>query len=817
MGNISGMWFYRSMLSKALTGGAIAGLAICGALGGSMLLEHTAQVERLEDVLESSTHRFISEAQEGHQAGVARSVADAAASGSAETPAAIAALMKTLVQSHPELVKVELFGTDGRLVRQVEGHSRLNAATAKQFVAPLQAADGRANGRLVITYSSEMLEQVRARVHTTIVEHSKRDRYGHFKVIAWFSLLVMVMALVSSGWLGYRLRHWVVEIRSATRRLAGGDYETPVVRHSADEIGDLAEGVEYLRQRLKVTTISRNYLDAVLNSMPDAVLVTTPEGIIRRTNEATEKLLGWAEFELVGRELRAIIGEAERASFEVTAVTHETRETVVETHGGQVIPVSITVSVISGEDTQFRGHVFVLRNITERKRAERRIRYLARYDTLTKIPNRMQFQHLLQQALARNLRQGRAVALLYIDLDRFKEVNDTFGHAAGDRTLEVLTERLQRLLPKDAAVGRLAGDEFALFIEGLPVDDTRGALIPICRQLLDGIGSAFWLQGNEVYLSASLGISIAPRDAENVIDLVRTADAAMYHAKQNGGGSFTFYNPEMNNAAVERLMLKSKLRRSLERDEFVMFYQPRVDLKTGRVVGAEALLRWRLPGHGDISPAYFIPIAEENNLILAIGEWVMRRVCKEYAQWQQVVADPGRVSINLSLKQLRQASFITRCQSVFRDAGVSPSCFELEITETTLMSDAKRTVKLLDELYALGIHLSIDDFGTGYSSLSALQQLPVGTLKIDKSFVANAVNKPDDAALVRTMIEMGRNLDLEVVAEGVETAAQLALLREMGCDFAQGMLLGEPMSGEEMLALLTEQARGTPVLAQHFG
>lgn len=811
------MWFYRSMLSKALTGGALAGLAICGALAGSLLLEHAAQVERLEDVLETSTQRFMQQAQREHQAAVAQSVVASTAAGAGESPLVIAEMMSRLVGGHPEMVKVEWFAKDGTLQQQVRGRGNGSPALSGHFELPLTRKDGTPNGKLVVTYTRAHLEEVRVRVHQAIEERAETDRYGHLKVIGWFSLLVMSVVLAMSGWLGYRVRYWVLEIRSATRRLAGGDYETPVTRQSNDEIGDLAEGVEYLRQRLKVTTISRNHLDAVLNSMPDAVLVTTPEGIIRRTNDATEKLLGWAEFELVGRELRAIIGEAERAAFDLAAITQETRETIVETHGGQVVPVSITGSTISGDGTQFRGCVFVLRNITERKRAERRIRYLARYDTLTKIPNRMQFQHLLQQALARNLRQGRAVALLYIDLDRFKEVNDTFGHAAGDRTLEVLTERLQRLLPKDAAVGRLAGDEFAVFIEGLPAEDTRGALMPICRQLLDGIGSAFWLQGNEVYLSASLGISLAPRDAENVIDLVRTADAAMYHAKQNGGGSFTFYTPEMNSAAVERLMLKSKLRRSLERDEFVMLYQPRVDLRSGRIVGAEALLRWRLPGHGDISPAHFIPIAEENNLILAIGEWVMRRVCKEYAEWQQVVADPGRVSINLSLKQLRQASFITRCQSVFREAGVSPACFELEITETTLMSDAKRTVKLLDELYALGIHLSIDDFGTGYSSLSALQQLPVGTLKIDKSFVANAVGKADDAALVRTMIEMGRNLELEVVAEGVETAAQLALLRELGCDFAQGMLLGEPMSGEALLALLTAQAQGTPVLAQHFG
>ena len=816
MGNISVMWFYRSMLSKSLTGGALAGLAICGALAGSLLLEHTAQVERLEDVLETSTHKFIVEVQRVHQVGVAKSVAGVAASGVAEDPKAMNALMQSLILGHPELVKVEWFTEDGSLTRGINGQAYGTTAMTGHFAIPLPNKQHQPAGKLVITYSTEALARVQERVHQVIVERAERDRYGHLKVIGWFSLLVMAVALAMSGWLGYRLRHWVLEIRSATRRLAGGDYETPVVRQSGDEIGDLAESVDYLRQRLKVTTISRNYLDSVLNSMPDAVLVTTPEGIIRRTNEATEKLLGWAEFELVGRELRAIIGETDRAAFNLATV-HELGETVVETHGGQSIPVSISGSTLSGDDAQFRGYVFVLRNITERKRAERRIRYLARYDTLTKIPNRMQFQHLLQQALARNLRQGRAVALFYIDLDRFKEVNDTFGHAAGDRTLEVLTERLQRLLPKDAALGRLAGDEFAIFVEGLPAADTREVIIPICRQLLDGINGAFWLQGNEIYLSASLGISLAPRDAENVVDLVRNADAAMYHAKQNGGGTFTFYTPEMNNAAVERLMLKSKLRRSLDRDEFVMLYQPKVDLRSGRIVGAEALLRWRLPGHGDISPAHFIPIAEESNLILAIGEWVMRRVCQEYAQWQKAVSNPGRVSINLSLKQLRQASFITRCQSVFREAGVSPSCFELEVTETTLMTDAKRTVKLLDELYALGIHLSIDDFGTGYSSLSTLQQLPVGTLKIDQSFVANSVGTPDDAALVRTMIEMGRNLKLDVVAEGVETAAQLALLRELGCDYAQGMLLGEPMSGEALLALLVEQARGTPVLAEHFG
>ena len=254
----------------------------------------------------------------------------------------------------------------------------------------------------------------------------------------------------------------------------------------------------------------------------------------------------------------------------------------------------------------------------------------------------MQFQHLLQQAIARSLRSGHSLALLYLDMDRFKEVNDTFGHGAGDRLLEVLAERLTRTLPKDTVVGRLAGDEFALFVDGLPAEaDNRGPVAHLARSLLVELGRAYQLNQNEVFLTASIGIAFCPRDAENVIDLIRNADAAMYYSKQNGGNTFAFYSPEMNAAAVERLMLKSKLRRALERDELVIRYQPKVDLRNGRIVGAEALLRWRLPGHGDIPPSQFIPLAEETSLILDIGEWVLNRVCLDYRHMQTEVADPG--------------------------------------------------------------------------------------------------------------------------------------------------------------------------------
>jgi EAL domain-containing protein (putative c-di-GMP-specific phosphodiesterase class I) len=264
----------------------------------------------------------------------------------------------------------------------------------------------------------------------------------------------------------------------------------------------------------------------------------------------------------------------------------------------------------------------------------------------------------------------------------------------------------------------------------------------------------------------------------------------------------------MNAAAVERLMLKSKLRRALERDELEIRYQPKVDLRTGLVIGAEALLRWRLPGHGDIPPSLFIPLAEETNLILDIGEWVLNRVCLDYRQFQAQGGDPGRISLNLSLKQLRQASFILRCRSVFRRHQVSPTAFELEITETTLMADPQRTVRLLDELYAMGLHLSIDDFGTGYSSLSALQQFPIGTLKVDQSFVRDAVEDASDATIVRTIIEMGRSLGMEVIAEGVESREQLKFLRDNDCHFGQGRLFGEPAPAEALMTLLSAQAAG---------
>ena len=672
-------------------------------------------------------------------------------------------------------------------------------------------------GTLEITVARPGLSATVQTLRSQLARVQQRDFERRIWIIAGVGILITGLLALVAWMLAQRLQQPIVELIRSAERIGEGDYTRPHKVTSNDEIAELEMALDRMRQNLRQTTITKNYLTIVLNSMNDAVLVTSPDGLVRKINDAAVRLFGYNEEEIAGQPFINLVAENEREGFSLEAAGVETRETVIATRSGQTIPVSLSGAPIAGDDPQFQGTIFVVRNITDRKRAERRIRYLARYDALTKVPNRMQFQHMLQQAIARARRNDRGIVMLYLDMDRFKEINDTFGHAAGDRTLEVLSERLIRILPREAVVGRLAGDEFGLFIEGFAdTDDERAQAANLARMVLAEVCKAYYVDQQEVFLTASLGIAFCPKDAENVIDLIRNADAAMYHSKQNGGNSFAFYSPDMNAAAVERLMLKSKLRRALERDELMMLYQPKVDLRDGRIVGAEALLRWRLPGHGDIPPSQFIPLAEETNLILGIGEWVLNRVCADYRRWQEKNKNCGRVSINLSLKQLRQASFITRCKSVFRRHEVSPTCFELEITETTLMVDPKRTIKLLDELYAMGLHLSIDDFGTGYSSLSALQQFPIGTLKIDQSFVRDAAINTDDATIVRTIIDMGKALEVEVVAEGVETEEQFNFLRNRGCHYGQGRLFGDAMSAEEFLQLVTSQENGRNKVSQLF-
>jgi len=624
-----------------------------------------------------------------------------------------------------------------------------------------------------------------------------------------FSTLILLVAGIAIWLIARSQTRRIRELKRQAEKLRDSDFGEPL-RVEPGELGELAAVFNDMRDKLKTTTISRDYVDSILSSMNDAIVVTANDGSIKRINKATSHLLGYEEKELLGASIDQIVNTSKSDTLVDQKPSGLPREAFFETKLGESIPVSYTCSFLGGKEAESGDRIYAAQNITERRRAEKRIRYLARIDALTKLPNRMQFQHLLQRCIARARRSSRPLCLFYIDIDAFKEINDTFGHLAGDTTLETVAERLNMALPEDSIIGRLAGDEFAVILDGLGPDESgRKQTDALAKLVLDRLADPFFVQGHEVFMTASMGIACYPKDAPNVIDLIRNADAALYHAKKSGGNVFSYYEPVMNEAAVERLMTKSKLKRSFERDELLVHYQPKYNLETGEVFGAEALVRWDLPERGMILPSDFIPIAEETNLIIEIGEWVLDKVCEDFRSWQRSVSSPGRVSVNLSLKQLRQPNFTRRFSSILRSYEVSPTSLELEITETTLMENPERTIKLLDQLYALGLHLAIDDFGTGYSSLSALQQFPISTLKIDKSFVRHVSSNPDDATIVSTIIQMGRNLNMDVVAEGVESEDQLAFLQRLGCTYVQGLLFGDPMSSDSYLELLLAQAEGT--------
>jgi len=670
--------------------------------------------------------------------------------------------------------------------------------------------DGNILGVLVSHFTLSELRRESTRFRDQLLNKGDERRRSSFVWIGIATLVVLALCGVVI-WL-------IVESQSAriralkvqAEKLSDADFGEPLQVLRGDELGDLAEVFNDMREKLKRTTISRDYVDNVLSSMNEAIIVTSADGTIKRINDATAGMLNYSEEELLSQPLDLIVDRRKSRVLEADVSSGVPREAFLLTKSGESVPVSYTASLISGDDIDSEDRIIAAQNITERRRAEKRIRYLARIDALTKIPNRMQFQHLLQRAIARARRSKKSLCLFYVDIDHFKDINDTFGHLAGDTTLETVAERLTAVLPDRSVIGRLSGDEFAVIVDGLEGDDlVKPKLDKLAQRVLDRLAEPFFVQGHEVFMTASMGIACCPDDAPNVIDLLRNADAALYHAKKEGGNIFSHYVPAMNEAAVERLMTKSKLKRAFERDQLLVHYQPKYNLETGEVCGAEALVRWELPERGIILPSDFIPLAEETNLIVEIGEWVLDRVCEDFRYWQRSVSAPGRVSVNLSLKQLRQRNFIGRISSILRGHQVSPTSLELEITETTLMENPTRTIKLLDELYSLGLHLSIDDFGTGYSSLSALQQFPISTLKIDQSFVRDVATNADDATLVGTIIHMGRSLQMDVVAEGVETEEQLNFLQTLDCTYVQGLLFGAPMSSDNYLRLLLAQAEGT--------
>ena len=739
-------------------------------------------------------------------------IAESLAATDADNDGTLLLLLRGAIADSADLVGLRYEQTDGMTVQSgaaVEdpGAERHIWRPDNLYVTYPVLRDVVEVGTLVGGYSLTALSQELQAFEQRLVEQGTQRRQDSLywiggATLAALGLIGVVVWLIVKAQ-ALRIR----QLKVQAEKLSDSDFGEPLQVLHGDDLGDLAEVFNYMRDKLRRATISRDYLDSVLSSLNEAIIVTSADGTIKRINEATSRLLDYSTDELIGQNIDIIVAGKEGRPLESDSGSGIPHEAFLLAKSGERVPVSYTGSTISNDVGLGSDCIYAAQNITERRKAEQKIRYLARIDALTKVPNRMQFQHLLQRAIARARRLNKSLCLFYIDIDKFKEINDTFGHLAGDTTLETVAERLTSALPRDSVIGRLAGDEFAIIVDKL--DDgaeIRTSLDKLAQILLDCLADPFFVQGHEVFMTASMGLALYPADASNVIDLIRNADAALYHAKKNGGNLFSYYVPEMNEATVERLMTRSKLNRAFERNELLVHYQPKYNIETGQIIGAEALVRWELPERGIILPSDFIPIAEESNLIIEIGEWVLNRVCEDFRYWQRSVSSPGRISVNLSLKQLRQPDFIRRISSILSSYEVSPNSLELEITETTLMEDPDRTIQLLVELYSLGLHLAIDDFGTGYSSLSALQQFPISTLKIDKSFVRDMAISADDATIVETIIHMGQNLKMDVVAEGVETEEQLNLLQRMDCTYVQGLLFGDPMSSDNYLELLLPRA-----------
>jgi diguanylate cyclase (GGDEF)-like protein/PAS domain S-box-containing protein len=430
----------------------------------------------------------------------------------------------------------------------------------------------------------------------------------------------------------------------------------------------------------------------------------------------------------------------------------------------------------------------IVYDITERKESEKRLAYLANYDTLTGMPNRNLFQDRLKHAMAQAERKRAEVALLYLDLDHFKAVNDALGHHAGDELLIEAAHRIRQNIRDGDTAARLGGDEFTIVIEQF---DAKSQVAVVAEHLLKSLNKSYQIDTHEVFVSASMGITFYPSDGEDVDTLLKNADSAMYLAKEEGRNSYHFYTEELNQRAHERLHLENSLRLALERDEFRLHFQPQIELTTGRIIGAEALLRWA-PDQDPISPARFIPVLEETGLIVPVGRWVLEQACKTAKDWHVKGFSGFRIAVNLAVRQLRQADIVQQIKEVLHDCDLAPEYLEIELTESTLV-DTSISKKNLQRLEQMGVRLAIDDFGTGYSSLSYLKQYSIDVLKIDRTFIQDINKDSDDDAVTSAIVALSHQLDMKVIAEGVETLEQLEFLKKLNCDQAQGFLISRPM------------------------
>ena len=541
----------------------------------------------------------------------------------------------------------------------------------------------------------------------------------------------------------------------------------------------------------------------------EAILVTGADERIVSANKAFTLITGYSEAEVIGRKPSILITRGS-ISLLRSEIRHSIKssgqwcgELQLQRNDGGSFPGRASISPVHDAQGKLSHYFVVFSDITERKEAERQIHRLAYFDPLTGLPNRAQFHSLLEQALSSAHRNQSYGAVLFLDLNRFKNINDSFGHTPADSVLQEVARRLSNTLRKEDVVSRLGGDEFVIALLDISRREHAGN---VAQKLLAALAEPFFIEHHEILLSASIGISIFPEDGHDTDTLLTNADVAMYRAKKLGNSTYVFYSQEMNLRSFEQLKLEGGLRRALERGEFHLHYQPQLDLATGRITGAEALLRWYHPKQGMISPAEFIPVAEETGLIIPIGEWVIDAACRQIRAWVDLGLPPVRVAVNLSTRQFSTALPQTVLGIVARH-GIRNDALELEITESMLMHNADSVVAMMRQFGEAGILMSLDDFGTGYSSLSYLKRFPIDNLKIDQSFVRGIPNDPDDSAIALAIISMAKSLRLSVIAEGVETAAQLEFLRAAGCDEIQGYYFSRPIPADKFALLLERTNR----------
>ncbi len=595
-----------------------------------------------------------------------------------------------------------------------------------------------------------------------------------------------------------------VEVSSDYLEFNGKEYDCAIVR----DITERKQAEEKLRE-------SEARSSAIVETAHDCIITIDHEGRITEFNPAAERTFGYSRTEALGQRMVELIvppsfreghskGFAHHLATGEGAVIGKRIEITAVRADGTEIPVELTVTRISADPPMFTGH---LRDITERKTAEETISHLAYYDGLTDLPNRALFIDRVNVALTRARRTGQMAAVMFLDLDRFKLINDTVGHGLGDEVLRSVAHRLTGLVREGDTVARASGDEFTLL---LPDIEQPEDVFEVAERIVEAFRRPWLVDGREFHVTGSLGIAMYPDDGDDPESLLRKADTAMYQAKDEGRDTYRLHTEAMNARIAERVDLEAGLRRGLERSEFVVHYQPQVDLQSGAIVGAEALVRWQHPEQGLLLPGGFIPVAEDCGLILPLGEWVLRTVCAQNVAWQQTGDAPMPVAVNLSARQFQERNLLDTVTQVLEESGMDPQYLQLEITEGAAMRDVESTITTLRALRKMGVQIAIDDFGTGYSSLSYLKRFPIDVLKIDRSFVRDLIVDPDDAAIASAIIAMAKSLGLRVIAEGVETEEQLAYLKEHGCDEMQGYLFSKPVPAPEFTKMMSQAERSSP-------